>query len=206
MNIKRLITASVLAFVCLCSQARAPFVRYGLEWGFNPNLFSHTNLNFISFEGYRIRDTRTRCAFFPNGFILANVGINASDYLSVTVHFGYSGISRDNTAIPALLRVTHHIKGCSQDGPFIFIDGGAGFHIARADEPTREPALMGDAGFGYKLRLSSGFSLDFAFSITAVRDHIAIKDPDTGQYIGEENIFKNGAFYLNPCISVGFGF
>lgn len=206
MNARRLIIVIAMSLACICARARAPFLRYGIEWGFNPNVFAKTQLNYLTSEGYRVIDNTDRGDFFPCGFIMANIGINAWEYMSVSVHSGYMGVSRNNRVIPLLLRVTGHINGSQKDGMFVFLDGGVGFHLPKTDEPPRKLGVTGDAGIGYRLRLSSGMSLDLSFCIKGFYDRPLIKDPDTGQYVPEEDIFKSDAFYLNPSVSVGLTF
>lgn len=206
MNPRQLISAAILALACITAQARAPFVRYGIEWGFGPEIYAKTHQNYLTSVGYRVNDVQEGMDFFSCGHVMANVGINATEHLSVSVHSGYMGISRDNRVIPLLLRATGHINGCMADGIFIFLDGGVGFHIPKADQPGRAPGAMGDAGVGYSLRLSSGMALDFSFCIKGVYDHPLIEDPDTGGYITGDDVIRNDAFFINPCLSVGLRF
>lgn len=206
MNPKRIISASVLALVCIFAQARAPFVRYGIEWGFGPEAYARIQQSFLTVEGYRLSTIQDGMEYFTSGFVMGNVGINIGEYLSVSVHSGYMGISRDNRVIPVLARVTGHINGSQADGVFVFLDGGVGFHILKEDQPNRMPGAMGDAGVGYSLRLSTGMALDFSFSIRGFYDRPLITDPDTGEYITGDDIIKNDAFFINPCLSVGLRF
>ena len=206
MNPRRIISAFILAMSCLAAQARAPFVRFGIEWGYGPEAYAKVQQSYLTSVGYRIDSGQEGMEFFNCGFVMANVGINAMEHLSVSIHSGYMGISRDNRVIPVLLRVTGHINGCMEDGIFVFLDGGVGFHILKEDQPNRNPGAMGDAGVGYGLRMSSGMALDFAFSIRGFYDRPLIQDPDTHKYITGDDVIKNDAFFINPCISVGFRF
>lgn len=206
MNPRRIISATILTLACLMAQARAPFVRYGIEWGYGPEAYARIQQSYLTSIGYRLNTVQDGMEFYNCGFVMANVGINAMEYLSASIHSGYMGISKDNRVIPVLLRVTGHINGCMEDGIFVFLDGGVGFHILKEDQPNRNPGAMGDAGIGYSLRLTTGMALDFSFCIKGFYDRPLIQDPDTKEYITGDDVIKNDAFFINPCLSVGLRF
>lgn len=186
--------------------ARSPFVRFGVEWGPSVVLYSSTHLFYTDRDGITVREDDSGFNSHINGFVLGHVGVNATDFLSFSVHSGYAGVGKDNRLIPVLLRVTAAPDGFDADGLFFFIDGGTGFHLTHNDQPDIDPAFMADAGMGYHFSLAPSVRLEFALNLKLTCDQILIPDPDRGGYIPAENININSAKYLALCLSVGFSF
>ena len=105
MKCRLLISVLLLALAGTCARARAPFVRFGVEWGPSAVIYSSEHLNYLDDDGSRIFDNKSYFGFSPNGFIMGHVGVNATNFLSFSIHSGYMGVNRNNRLIPALLRM-----------------------------------------------------------------------------------------------------
>ncbi len=206
MKKKLILLALLLVFAGTAAPARSPFVRFGVEWGPSAVIYSSVHLFYTDWDGVKVREDDSGFHSHFNGFVLGHVGVNATNFLSFSVHSGYAGVGKDNRLIPVLLRATAAPDGFDTDGLFLFIDGGAGFHLTHNDQPDIDPAFMADAGMGYHFALAPSVRLEFALSLKLTCDKILIPDPDLGGYIPAENINKNSAKYLALCLSVGFSF
>lgn len=206
MKCRYLISAMLLVLAGTGANARAPFIRFGLEWGPSAVIYSSEHLNYLDSDGSRIYDNKSSFGFFPNGFIMGHAGVNATNFLAFSIHSGYMGVNRNNHMIPVLLRMTVAPSGFDADGIFIFADAGVGFHLSRVDQPDRRPAILADAGAGYRFALTPTSNLEFALNLKVAADNILIPDPDRGGYIPRENISKDTANSLSLCLSVGFSF
>ena len=203
---KAIISAFVLAAACLGASAAEPLFRYGIEWGFSPKIAGLYHYNYLSDEGYRINDEGGGLAYASNGLILANVGVNVTESLCVSVLTGDMGLSRGNRVIPALLRVSAYPAGISKDGAFFFLDGGTGIHPDRPDTPSRKAAVLAGLGGGYHIALSGIIGLELFASLRGAYDHALIVNPEGAGYIQEENIRRNNAGYISGNISVALTF
>ena len=198
MNAKKLILAAILGLLGLSGEARAPLVKYGVEWGYAPTVYYKQALNYISEDGYRVDDRTGGLTWSSNGFILAGVGLNVSEHFCLSAHSGYMGISGGNRVIPVLLRATGYVAGSEKDGITVFLDFGAGLHIPKEDQPDRKPCLTGDAGLGYHLVLERRAGLNLMFSVKGTYDRPLVPDA--------KEVRRSAAFYLAPVVSVGLDF
>lgn len=188
------------------AHARAPRVRYGLEWGFTPTLFQSWHLNYISNEGYRVDDNDGGFSFAGNGIVLAEAGVNVSDHLALALYGGYAGLSKGNRVFPLLLRASLYPGGMTRDGLFCFAESGAGFHSSTPSATTLPAAVLANAGGGYHLALSRSIGLDFQLSLRGSFDHTLIKDADTGDWIPDADIRRNETRGYALCFSIGLSF
>lgn len=196
----------ILALAGTGAHARAPFLRFGVEWGPSAVIYSSEHLNYLDDDRSRIFENKSSFGFSPNGFIMGHIGVNATNLLAFSVHSGYMGVNRNNRLIPLLLRMTVAPSGFDSDGIFIFADAGVGFHLSRAEQPDRRPAVLADAGAGYRFALTPTSNLEFALNLKVSADNILIPDPDKGGYIPREQIIKDTANSLSLCLSIGFSF
>jgi len=203
---KLILTSALLVACCFSSAAKAPVVKYGVEWGLSANIFYSQQLNYISAQGYRVDESGSGMKFSPNGQVMGSVGINAGDHLCLDLLSGYMGVSQNNRMIPLLLRAGYHFRGIESDGIFAFIDAGVGFHTRRSWEPERKPAIMADGGAGYRFVLTRRSSIDLFADVKGTFDSLMVSDPDSGEFLPEENIRKNTVFFLSVCLGVRLNF
>lgn len=200
------LVAVLSALFCISAQAQAPRVRYGLEWGISPTFLQSRDINYISAEGYRVDEDWTGLEFDVNGLVMAEFGVNLNDCFALSLYAGYAGISKDNRLFPLLLRLSAFPKGMTDDGIFIFADGGAGFHSAIPDAATLPAAVIADAGTGYHIALNRSIGLDFQVSLRGSFDHMLIKDADTGNWVPDADVRRNATRCYALCFSIGLNF
>lgn len=205
-NAGKTLFAALMALSCVCARAQAPRVRYGLEWGISPTFLQSRDINYISAEGYRVDEDGKDFAIDWNGFVLADVGVNLNDNWALSLYAGYAGLSKGNRIFPLLLRVSAFPKGMTNDGIFIYAEGGAGFHSAVPDTSTLPAAAMTDAGLGYHLALSRSIGLDVQLSLRGSHDKMRIKDADTGVWVPDADIRRNDMHCYALCLSIGLNF
>jgi len=186
--------------------AKTPLMRYGVEWGFSPNISFDHHTNFITEDGYRANIQNAGMCFTANGYLMGSIGINIWKHFDLNLMSGYAGIGKNNRMIPLLLRAGYHLKSTGNDTPFCFLDGGLGFHIRKEGEPYRKPAIIAGAGLGYRLVLTRRSSIDFVFNGRWTFDSLLITDPNSGNFIDDCNIKRNKAFYLTLSLGVGLNF
>lgn len=204
---KKLISATALLIIMsLSAQAQTPLVKYGIELGFLANIYNNTQLNYISAEGYRVDDSSSGACFIGELNIMGSVGLNVSKCIDLSLWSGYMNRNKNGGSIPLLLRMGYHFKSIDSDGLFAFVDGGVGFHLRKEDEPGRKPAILADAGIGYRFVLTHRSSGDLFFKLKGSFDSRLVPDPDNGGYIPESNIRKNSEFYLAPGIGIIINF
>jgi len=207
MKLRHIISAFILILTCAgISHAQTPLMRYGVEWGFAPNISYDHHTNFITEDGYRVDSHESGMCFAVNSYLLGSIGINVGKHFDVNLLSGYAGIGKNNRVIPVLLRAGYHLKKVGNDTPFCFIDGGFGFHTRKEGEPYRKPAITTDAGIGYRLVLTRRSSIDFVFNGKWTFDSLLITDPNSGNFIQESNIRDNKAFYLTLSLGVRVNF
>lgn len=202
----KFIFALLLVLFGTSLHARAPYLKFGAEWGPSAVIYSTTHLNYLDAEGTRLYEDTGGFGLYGNGFVMGHIGVNATNRLAFSAVSGYMGIGKANRLIPVLLRATVAPSGFDSDGIFFFADAGVGIHLTRADQPDRKPAFLADAGAGYRFALTPAANLEFALNLKFAADNVLIPDLDRGGYIPDTQIRKNSAKYLSLCLSIGFSF
>lgn len=186
--------------------AGAPRLRYGLEWGCAAAFYQSRDINYITHEGYRVDDDYKGLSFEGNGHVMAEMGINLTDRLAVSVYGGYAGLSEGNRVFPVLLRACLFPEGMTEDGLFCFAEAGPGFHSSTPSTTTLPAAIIANAGGGYHIALSRSIGLDFELSLRGAFDHKLIKDADTGDWVPDADIRRNATRTYALCLSIGLSF
>lgn len=204
---KKLIAAIIVLMVTGTDlAARLPFLKFGVEWGYDAGFMEFHHFNYLSSEGYRINDKWTGARYATNGSILLNAGIRLKEKSTLALYGGYSGICEGNRVFPLSLRYTFNRNQYSRNGMFYYADAGIGLHVPKTDTRVQSPCIIGRLGSGYRIALSSFCSLDFMLSLKISYEKPLIIDPDTITYVPDTDIRTSKAFYGAICISTAFNF
>ena len=113
---KRTLLILTLALCALCLQARTPRLSYGLEWGYTGSFLRHCDYSFICSEGYRIVEHEDQWRYFSNGSVLANVGLDLTRSVNLSVYSGLLGVWARRWMVPVELRARYCPAGLHADG------------------------------------------------------------------------------------------
>ena len=200
---------AMLLAVCLTASAgeragrAVPLVTGGLDWGFTGTVFNYRHVNCTAGEGYRINEVESGWGFHGNAYVLACIGANVSDRMSVLMECGYMGINGGRRINPFMVKACWHPSGVYSSGAFCFAEGGVGFAVLSNFSGL---CSLGSVGWGYRVNMGDSVSVDFQIRLRAVYDKPDIADPDTGTTIPAGSIHANDAYYgsLNFGLALNF--
>lgn len=199
---KRTLLILTLALCALCLKARTPRLSYGLEWGYTGSFLRHCDYSFICSEGYRIVEHEDQWRYFSNGSVLANVGLDLTRSVNLSVYSGLLGVWARRWMVPVELRARYCPAGLHSDG--LVCHAGAALNFPT--KTLKETGFRVHAGAGYRLAVYRDISVDLLLSIQYTTDHDLIKDPDTGSWVPHSSIEFNNASYLALNISAAINF
>lgn len=124
---KRFILAMVCLLTAVSLRAGSPLrFRYGVEWGYSPQIAYSSQYTFLSANGYRVSegDTELVLGYFTNAFVMAGVGAEFADYFSLSLNAGLRGLYKDFRVIPMELKLAAFFRGYNYNGPFVTVSAG----------------------------------------------------------------------------------
>lgn len=144
----------------LVSQAEAPRVRYGLQWGYSAKVASAFQYTIYNSYGTRISDSQSLTPdYYTNAFVSADLGIEFLDYLAFTLKAGYRGVAKDYRVMPLELQFAIFPMRYDKTGIFFFGSGG----FALYNWSLEDKINLLSAGIGLRRNLSRKISLDGFF-------------------------------------------
>lgn len=175
---------------------------FGIEWGYDVTFLEYHHYNYMdASDGFRIDEKDLDVLFYSNGHATAHLTLEFARRWALGINAGYAGIQQRTRFFPVALRSTYYLGTYSTDGQFVFLEGGAGLHETRQ---TISP--FGRTGYGHRIVLSEGKSLDLAASLRVAFDHPPIYDASISGYVPEANIRRSDALYSALCLSVALNF
>lgn len=121
----------ILVVLCLLMpaslKAESPLrFRYGVEWGYSPQIAYSSQYTFISANGYRISEGSPdpELDYFTNAFVMAAVGAEFADYFSLSINAGFRGLYKDVRVVPIELKLAAFFRGYDHNGPFLTFSAG----------------------------------------------------------------------------------
>lgn len=124
---KRLIIAIVCFLTCISLKAESPLrFRYGVEWGYSPQLAFSYQYTFISANGYRVSEGSSDFEFdyFTNAFVSLSAGAEFANYFSLSLNAGFRGFYKDYRVVPVEVKFAAFFHGYDHSGPFITFSAG----------------------------------------------------------------------------------
>ena len=199
---KKFLLISVLALFTASASAWTPKFGFGLEWGYTGTFLRTYQYNYIYSAGSRIIEDGAYPWYYSNGSVLANVGLDVSSQINVSVYSGLLGVYSRRWFVPVELRTRWCPKGLEHDGP-IFHAGAA---VAFPTTTLMETGSRTTIGGGYRFAVYKHISVDFLASFNLSTDHNLITDPDTGEYVGRSQIASNNCQYWAINLSAAINF
>ena len=202
---KRMSTLFAALLLCLSAAGGGKeFLRRihpGIEWGHTLTAATYQHYNYLDPSiGFRINEEGWLAPPASNAYILGSISYNISETLSFSLLSGYQGISKGRRAVPVLCRAYYYFTGMQSDGFYFTYDFGVN--------------LLATGGHGNQLQLGTGYSMVLTprcsvglfASVRAVYDQPDIWDPIEEEYIPEQNIRRNDAWYCALNIGVALKF
>ena len=175
---------------------------YGIEWGYDALVLDAYHYNYLdAADGFRIDDEAVKPMYYSNGHAEFHLTMEFARRWALGLHAGYAGIRQRTRIFPLALRSTYFVESFRNDGQFLFLEGGAGFH-----EMRKNLSPFGRLGYGYGAVLSRRNSIDFSASLRVAADHPPIYDSSIPGYVAEENIRRSDALYGAILFSVALNF
>jgi len=175
-------------------------VTFGCEWGSGISYANYHVYNYLYENGRRHQGAELEMTRRVNANFMVHLGYDISRIVNIAAYLGYEGITDSERVLPLTLRATCCFKGSKADGFLTYLDAGAGF-IKEGYH-----AMMGRAGVGYRLCLTSVTNLDFLVSYRLAVTHPELRDPDSRRLIEEHRIANNNLFLNNISFSIGLNF
>ncbi len=211
MRFKKIILALslFLSFLTLGAQENRPSLmerlRFGIEWGYSQTLFNNYKYTILSAaEGYKMSDNGRGLYMEPHLLCHFNVAYIVNDNISTAIVGGYEGIGESTRVFPLMFRMDWYYDSIYEDGFFSFVEVGPGFQENSGFK--RKTAFLAGLGEGYKLCLSSRFSLDLMLDLSFAYDNPPIQNPDGPGYVMEHNILTNFSEYYALSLSLRVNF
>ena len=173
----------------------------GIEWGYTLTLAAHHHYNYLDESiGFRINDEGWTMLPRSNAYILGSLKYSFSSVFSTSIISGFQGIYKDRRTVPLLCRVSVSPSGRDSDGFFFFSDMG----VFLTD--FRRHGNQFQIGSGYSIVLAPRCSIGLRIGARLIYDRPDVWDPIEEEYISEQNIRRNDAWYsaLNMGIVLEF--
>jgi len=175
---------------------------FGIEWGYDGTFLEVHHYNYMdATDGFRIDEKKANAMLYTNGHATAHLTLEFARRWALGLNAGYAGIQQRTRFFPIALRTTYYLDSYRTDGQFVFLEGGAGFH-----ETRKSISPFARSGYGYRLVLSEGKSLDLAGSLRVAFDHPPIYDSSIPGYVPQDNIRRSDALYSALCFSIALNF
>lgn len=151
----------MLCFLVSASlKAESPLrFRYGVEWGYSPQIAYSSQYTFLSANGYRVSEGNPELEmdYFTNAFVMAGIGAEFANYFSLSLNAGFRGFYKDFRAVPIELKFDAFFNGYDHNGPFITVSAGPCFGERFSwDDET----VTGSIGAGLRTCLIDKVSID----------------------------------------------
>lgn len=202
------LTILCILLCCTASAARPgyPGFTFGAEWSYVATVLSYRHYNFISTDGQRVNQKKLYSGIHSNGQILLHGGYNFSRHFNLSLYTGYSGINKSESMIPVSLRGTFLLgRDPLANRGLVYLDIGTGIN-GLPDEARL--SLSGKIGGGYRVSLSKCTKLDFLVSLQSIFTRPDVYEHNAGetQYVTEDRLRRNNAFYFAPTFGIGLTF
>ncbi len=181
-------------------------LRFGVEWGYSHNMYNKYKYTIISAaEGYKLSEKGEGWMMAPHLLCQFSCEYLVNEKVSTALIIGYKGIGESTRLFPLLFRLNWYYSSMQEDGFFSFVEFGGGFQENNAAF-NRNAAFLSGIGEGYRLKLSTRFSLDVLLNLSYAYDKPAIPNPDGPGYVLGHNILSNFSEYyaLNLSFRVSF--
>lgn len=157
---KRLIIAILCFFACVSLRAESPLrFRYGVEWGYSPQIASSSQYTFISANGYRVSEgsSEFELDYFTNAFVSFSAGAEFANYFSLLLNAGLRGFYKNYRTIPIEAKFSAFFHGYDHSGPFITLSAGP---CLGEKFSWDDGAVTGAFGGGFRACLMDKVSID----------------------------------------------
>lgn len=171
---------------------------FSLELGGGSPVVAHHSYSYKLDMGYRVSDRQWSVPAFPLAFSSVKFGYMVTPVLETAVSVGYEGVSRDERAIPIMLRLAVYPSARDNGGVFFFAGGGA----LLPDNLKSRVCFGGFVGGGWRLPVSSVVALEPFLRLSLNTRYPDLYDPDTELKIPSESIYLNRM--LQGSVSAGF--
>lgn len=193
---KTLLVISLLISGILPMNARR--FTFGVELGAGSPVVSYHSYSYKLDMGYRVSDRQWSVPAFPVAFAYVKFGYMVTPVLETAISVGYEGISRDERAIPVMLKLSVYPSGREKGGVCFFAGGG----VMIPDNLKSRVTFGGHIGGGWRFPLSSVVALEPFLRLSLNTRYPDLYDPDTELKIPSENIYLNRMF--QGTVSAGF--
>ena len=187
---------------------------WGLEWGSTLSFYDKSSFIFMAEEGFAVEGGELLVDPHMNAFALFSVGYNVSYNTNVSINTGWQGVAKEKRIFPVTGRVTYVFTGLprltSERTPtytpdiqnFVFFDTGVGISQAQLHGLT----LLAKAGYGVRLPLGYGMSLDTSLSFQASYAHPELYDKFADRKVPWSKVGKSDSFYMGLSLSMAVRF
>lgn len=198
-----IVSAVMISLTCHAQKGmKTDRFHLSLEWGPSLKTLEFRHYNFLSDEGFRIDDTGVEMDLFINGFADFRVGVQVSEYISLSVGTGIVGYGRKQHVIPAMVRGDYKIRGYSNDGPISFVEAGLGF----SPDNWRSDVILARSGIGYRYALGETAGLEMTLGLAAAASHPEIWSNSEMRYIPESDVMRNDAITFALVLGIAIDF
>lgn len=124
---KKLIITMLCVMASVSLGAETPLrVRYGVEWGYSPQLASSFQYTFLSANGYRLSEGSPDLEFdyFTNAFVSFGAGVEFANYFSLSLNAGFRGFYKNFRTVPIEAKFAAFFNGYNHSGPFVTFSSG----------------------------------------------------------------------------------
>lgn len=179
---------------------------FGIEGSYISTVSAYRHYDYISSYGYRVDREYIETGYHINGEFIVHIGLNVSDKMNLSLHTGYSGISKYRQIHPLTLRATYCFGKEQTEGKWLaFAEAGPGFFRG-----TDDIAISGiwKLGAGYRIPLSRYTNLDFLISVRNVMTRTGAFETvsNSSIYIPEENLRRNDTLFFALAFGIGITF
>ena len=175
---------------------------YGVEWGISGNLFNYNVTTFITDVQSLVQIRSIDPFFHVNGEILADAGVNIGKRFNLSLAAGYAGIQKNMRFFPAELRGQVFLRPWQTEGSYFQIGGGGGL----AENKQHRSAFFGRIGYGYRIYLGNGVSIDLKTAVMLAYSHPDAYDKYTGKVVPQVNLRQSDSMSLNTLLCIALIF
>jgi len=189
---------------------------WGFEWGSTLSFYDASSYTFMAEEGFAVEGGDKIIDTHVNGFALVSLGYYASNDVHFSINTGWQGLQKSKRIIPLTGRITYLFAGVPDLGSsteessvhmpsvqhFLFFDTGVGF----SQSQLHGMSLLAKAGYGIRLPLGYGLSLDTMLSFQGAYAHPEIYDNFADRKVPWEMVGRSDSFYMGVSLSMAIRF
>jgi len=195
-------TIAIASLTAFSMQAGTPVRKfsYGLEWGIAETAWARYDYQYRTLENFRAGKVMDTFESHLNGSVLGFAGINVSRRMNIGIYSGYQGITNGVRIIPAKLKIKY-FTGREPGIRGWLLAAGAGIGM-NPSEKMDICSNLAEAGFGRRVYVGCGVSMDFTLTLLAGWSHPPVYNNYDDVTVDSDHLDKSDKLSLSGAFKI----